>query len=164
MIRPPRRSNCPRNDESGEWVSSSTPRPSESCPPAADTESPELCHTLQKRGYGVIKALPIGNDPADLAATIAYEGRVDYFLFDTRCASYGGSGQAFDWSLLERYEGETPFLLSGGLRPESLDAIKAFHHPRLAGIDLNSGFESAPGIKDDQLLRTFIKQLKQQTL
>lgn len=127
-------------------------------------ESPELCHTLQKRGYGVIKALPIDNDPADLAATIAYEGRVDYFLFDTRCASYGGSGQAFDWSLLERYEGETPFLLSGGLRPESLDAIKAFHHPRLAGIDLNSGFESAPGIKDDQLLRTFIKQLKQQTL
>ena len=87
-----------------------------------------------------------------------------YFLFDTRCASYGGSGQAFDWSLLERYEGETPFLLSGGLRPESLDAIKAFHHPRLTGIDLNSGFESAPGIKDDQLLRTFIKQLKQQTL
>ena len=148
-IRPPKRSSYQRDDGSGEWVSSSTPRPSGSCPPVADTGS---------------KALPIDNDPADLAATIAYEGRVDYFLFDTRCASYGGSGQAFDWSLLERYEGETPFLLSGGLRPESLDAIKAFHHPRLAGIDLNSGFESAPGIKDDQLLRTFIKQLKQQTL
>lgn len=127
-------------------------------------ESPELCHTLQKRGYGIIKALPVGNDPADLAATAAYEGRVDYFLFDTRCAGYGGSGRAFDWSLLGCYEGETPFLLSGGIRPESLGAIKAFHHPRLAGVDLNSGFESAPGIKDDQLLRTFIEQLKQQTL
>lgn len=127
-------------------------------------ESPELCHTLQKRGYGVIKALPIGDDPTDLAATAAYEGRVDYFLFDTRCAGYGGSGQAFDWSLLARYEGETSFLLSGGLRPESLGALRAFQHPRLAGIDLNSGFESAPGIKDVQRLRTFIKQLKQQTL
>lgn len=127
-------------------------------------ESPELCHTLQKRGFGVIKAFPIGDDPADLAATAAYEGRVDYFLFDTRCAGYGGSGRPFDWSLLRRYEGETPFLLSGGLRPESLEALRTFQHPRLAGIDLNSGFESAPGVKDEQLLRTFIEQLKQQTL
>jgi phosphoribosylanthranilate isomerase len=121
-------------------------------------ESPELCHSLQKRGFALIKAFSIATRE-DLKRTAAYEGRTDYFLFDTACAGYGGSGKSFDWSLLEAYEGETPFLLSGGIHPGSLEAIRRFRHPRFAGIDLNSGFESAPGLKNIDKLTPFIRQL-----
>ena len=75
-------------------------------------------------------------------------------------SGYGGSGQSFDWNILNAYAGQTPFLLSGGIRPESMDALKAFRHPRWEGIDLNSGFESAPGMKDAQALARFIAEFK----
>lgn len=122
-------------------------------------ETPDECYTLRKRGYALIKALPIAQ-AEDLRATAGYEGRVDYLLFDTRCTDYGGSGQTFDWSLLHAYQGETPFLLSGGLRLESAEAILRFHHPRLAGIDLNSGFETRPGMKDIARLRDFLQIIR----
>ena len=123
------------------------------------SESPDTCYTLQKRGYAVIKAFPIASEE-DLQQTEAYEGRADYFLFDTKCSSYGGSGQAFDWQILAAYHGATPFLLSGGIRPESLEALLRFSHPRWAGIDLNSGFELRPGEKDIDRLRAFITSIK----
>lgn len=122
-------------------------------------ESPEACYELQKRGYAVIKAFSIASEE-DLAATIGYEGRVDYFLFDTKCNNYGGSGKQFDWSVLAAYIGQTPFLLSGGIQPESVEAIRNFRHPRFAGIDLNSGFETEPGIKNARQLKTFIEKIK----
>lgn len=122
-------------------------------------ESPETCYALHKRGYALIKAFSIA-DEDDLKSTCDYEGRVDYFLFDTKCSGYGGSGKAFDWSVLEAYKGETPFLLSGGICPESTEAIRHFHHPRLAGIDLNSGFETEPGLKNAERLKTFIDKIK----
>ena len=121
-------------------------------------ESPEDCHTLQKRGYSLIKAFPIATKE-DFEKTREYEGRVDYFLFDTRCEGYGGSGKRFDWSILTEYEGETPFLLSGGIRPENAEAIRNFRHPRFAGIDLNSGFEIEPGLKEVDKLKNFIQQI-----
>ena len=121
-------------------------------------ESPEDCHTLQKRGYSLIKAFPIASKE-DFKKTKEYEGRVEYFLFDTRCEGYGGSGKRFDWSILTEYKGETPFLLSGGIRPENAEAIRNFRHPRFAGIDLNSGFEIEPGLKDIDKLKNFIQQI-----
>lgn len=123
-------------------------------------ESPDTCYALHKRGYALIKAFPIST-ANDLKPTEAYEGSVDYFLFDTQCNGYGGSGQQFDWSLLSNYHGETPFLLSGGIHPQSMKAIRDFSHPRFAGIDLNSGFETAPGMKDIHSLTTFINKIKQ---
>lgn len=125
-------------------------------------ESPDDCYALQKRGIAVIKALPVASAD-DLATTADYEGRADYLLFDTKCSSFGGSGQRFDWSILSSYKGETPFLLSGGISPACLDLLLRFNHPRLAGIDLNSGFETAPGQKDVHRLELFIQQIKQQT-
>lgn len=122
-------------------------------------ESPDFCYALQKRGYALIKAFSIAT-AEDLAHTADYAGRVDYFLFDTKCAGYGGSGQRFDWSLLQDYQGETPFLLSGGIRPEMAADLQRFHHPRWAGIDLNSGFESAPGVKQAETLRSFQNNFK----
>lgn len=122
-------------------------------------ESPDVCHSLQKRGYSLIKAFPVAG-PDDLKQTREYEGRADYFLFDTKCESYGGSGRSFDWSVLETYRGATPFLLSGGINPGSLDAIRRFRHPSFAGVDLNSGFETEPGRKDVGKLHPFVRSLR----
>ena len=71
----------------------------------------------------------------------------------------GGSGVSFDWSLLESYQGKTPFLLSGGIGPESIPALKEFHHPKWVGIDLNSRFESDKAYKDVRLLKEFLSQI-----
>lgn len=122
-------------------------------------ESPDICFTLHKRGYAIIKAFSIATEE-DLKPVADYEGRADYFLFDTKCSSYGGSGKQFDWSVLSAYKGQTPFLLSGGINPDSVEALRNFSHPKLAGIDLNSGFETSPGMKDAEKLKTFIDKIK----
>lgn len=126
-------------------------------------ESPDTCYALQKRGLAVIKVFSIAT-AADLEVTRDYEGRADYFLFDTKCEGYGGSGRSFNWSVLSAYKGKTPFLLSGGLRPESLPALHQFTHPRFAGIDLNSGFEVAPANKDVDALLHFITNYKKKNM
>ena len=107
----------------------------------------------------IIKALSI-NTPEDIDKYKEYEGHVDMFLFDTKCDTVGGSGQHFDWSVLERYDGNTPFLLSGGIGPEDVEKVKSFHHPKCVGIDINSRFETEPAMKDVELLRTFVSQVK----
>lgn len=104
------------------------------------------------------KAISISNAD-DLAACKTYEDCVDAFVFDTRCASMGGSGKQFDWNMLDAYEGQKPFLLSGGIGPDDAPRIKTFRHPQCMGIDLNSRFEAAPGIKDIELLTAFLSQL-----
>ncbi|MBQ8443380.1 MAG: phosphoribosylanthranilate isomerase [Bacteroides sp.] len=126
-------------------------------------ESPEQCAALKAEGLQVIKAFSISQD-YDWKNTYIYKGVADYFLFDTACPSYGGSGRRFDWEVLKDYSDDTPFLLSGGIRPESLNDVLAFHHPMLAGIDLNSGFETSPGMKDVGLLNEFISNLKKESL
>jgi phosphoribosylanthranilate isomerase len=80
---------------------------------------------------------------------------VDYFLFDTRTEAHGGSGIAFDWELLKSYREEVPFFISGGIGPAEIEMIfKARQSfPGLIGIDVNSRFETAPGLKDISLLK-----------
>lgn len=119
-------------------------------------ETPEYLRQL--RGCKIIKALSI-NSPNDVERYKYYEGLADYFLFDTRCATVGGSGTQFDWSLLSAYCGQTPFLLSGGIGPEDAEQVRTFRHPHLAGIDLNSRFESAPAHKDIQKLKQFLHEI-----
>lgn len=126
-------------------------------------ESPDLCYSLQKRGFGVIKAFPVATKE-DLDKTAEYNGRADYFLFDTKCEGYGGSGQRFDWDVLAAYQGETPFFLSGGLKPSCLGNLKSFFHPLLVGIDLNSGFEHAPAHKNAAALTDFIAKYKNKNM
>jgi phosphoribosylanthranilate isomerase len=107
----------------------------------------------------VIKAISV-SVAADLAAAQDYQTHVDYVLFDTRCAGYGGSGEQFDWNILSHYRGNTPFLLSGGIAPESAEALLDFKHTSFAGIDLNSRFEIAPALKDIAVLDSFIQKFK----
>ena len=106
----------------------------------------------------IIKALNIATT-TDLEATKHYEGIVDYFLFDTKGKMVGGNGEKFDWSVLEAYTGNTPFLLSGGIGPDDAERVKAFNHPKCIGIDLNSKFELSPALKDVNKLQEFIKEL-----
>ncbi len=121
-------------------------------------ESPEQCTLLREAGYPVLKAISVAS-ATDIERTKAYEGHVDYFLFDTSCKGYGGSGKRFDWTVLEHYKGTTPFLLSGGIAPDSMDDLKQFHHPQWVGIDLNSGFETAPARKNVAALKAFLDEI-----
>ena len=123
-------------------------------------EAPSLCAALRARGLTVIKAFPVATEES-LAATVRYAGACDYFLFDTPTALRGGSGRPFRWELLQAYAGPVPFLLSGGLSPAALPALCAFRHPCWAGVDLNSGFELAPGRKDAARLALFIHSLRE---
>lgn len=124
------------------------------------TESPEYCRSLRSSGLHLIKAFSISL-PKDMLVISAYKGLCDYYLFDTKTPQYGGSGNQFDWNLLHRYNGNTPFLLSGGINPYSVKAIREFHHPKLAGIDINSRFETAPGIKDVERIEKFVQELRE---
>jgi phosphoribosylanthranilate isomerase len=122
-------------------------------------ESPEFCARLRERdGLRVIKAFGVA-DEASFGQVSGYESACDLFLFDTRTPGRGGSGQRFDWSLLDSYQGKTRFLLSGGLGPESAEALRKLQAPLLAGLDLNSRFETAPGIKDPRQLELFLEEL-----
>lgn len=119
-------------------------------------ETPEFLKALKP--LILVKAFNIASTN-DLKQTEAYDGIADYFLFDTKGKVVGGNGEKFDWSVLSSYQGSTPFLLSGGIGPEDAESVKSFHHPKCIGIDLNSRFEIAPGLKDINKLATFIKQL-----
>ena len=119
-------------------------------------ESRAYC--AQLKGLKLIKAISVSGED-DIATYKTYEGLVDYFLFDTKCPSVGGSGQQFDWTVLADYVGETPFLLSGGIGPDDAKRVKASHHSKCIGIDLNSRFEIAPGVKDINKLKDFLNAL-----
>ncbi len=121
-------------------------------------ESSELCEDIRSCGLRVIRALGIaGPDDARRAETFT---AADLLLFDTPSPAHGGTGQRFNWQALAAYCGKVPFLLSGGLGPEAADDLLAFSHPMMAGVDLNSRFETAPGMKDTAALAQFIAKLK----
>ena len=124
------------------------------------TDSIRSLRSLCGDVISIIKAFNIATKE-DLNATTPYAGLVDYFLFDTKGPSVGGNGEKFDWSVLEAYNGDTPFLLSGGIGPDDAGRILDYHHPKCIGIDLNSRFEIEPGIKDITKLKTFLNYGKQ---
>lgn len=125
------------------------------------SESRELCEQLREANgdIKIIKAISVSN-VGDIQKYKEYVGAVDYFLFDTKCKTVGGSGQQFDWQVLDEYDGDVPFLLSGGIGPEDAFRIRTFHHSQCVGIDLNSRFEIEPGIKDVEKLNKFLNEIK----
>ena len=128
-------------------------------------EEPTLIRNLRstidpdlRRGIQIWKAISI-MDRNSIAIYKQYEDCVDAFVFDTKCTCVGGSGKQFDWSVLDGYDGEKPFLLSGGIGPDDAARIRDFKHPKMMGIDLNSRFETEPGMKNVELLKQFLTQL-----
>lgn len=124
-------------------------------------ESPELCDDLSTE-VEVIKAFRISGTENIDQLIAPYDAVCDYYLFDTGGLqeSLGGTGKQFDWSLLGKAKIEKPFFLSGGIGPEDAARIKAFKHPDLFGVDINSRFETAPGVKDMKLVLQFKQGLK----
>lgn len=119
-------------------------------------EKPTVCKRLREEGYEVIKAFSIASE-SDFEKIWAYEDVVDYYLFDTKTPGYGGSGQEFDWHLILRQPIRKPWFLSGGISPENIASaaqIGAYV------LDLNSKFETSPGIKDYRRLQAALASLK----
>lgn len=121
-------------------------------------ESPEFCLQVAEQ-RPVIKAFGV-NEVFSFDKVKDFTNCADYFLFDNKTPGYGGSGNKFDWGKLMEYKGKIPFLLSGGIKPNDISEILKINHPALAGIDINSGFESRPGIKDLNAIKEMMKLIR----
>jgi phosphoribosylanthranilate isomerase len=125
------------------------------------SELPGYCLKLKKRGITVIKAFLITED-FDFECIKSYEPCCDYYLFDTAGLTVGGTGIKFNWDLINQYKGSKPFFLSGGIGASDCHSIRNILHPELFAVDVNSGFETKPGIKDILKVSTFINELRTQ--
>ncbi len=136
------------------------------------SESPEFCAELKILFAGMetlelIKVFSVKED-FDFSRLNDYEGIVDFFLFDTKGKNKGGNGVTFDWGILKDYSSSTPFFLSGGIGPEEAEEIgklKEYFRQQgkeelLHAIDINSKFETEPGLKDVARLKKFKNKLK----
>jgi phosphoribosylanthranilate isomerase len=125
-------------------------------------ETPEMCQDLSE-DVEVIKAFRIEDSSADIDKIVEpYDAVCDYYLFDTAGLkeSFGGTGKQFDWSILNKAKIEKPFFLSGGIGPDDAAKVKAFKHPDFFAIDVNSKFETEPGVKDMAALLKFMQAFK----
>jgi len=120
-------------------------------------ETPRQCRELRDEGLILIKALGGGKDTKFPAQ--AYRGTVDYLLWDSSSEAYGGTGRKFDWSLIDE-SSEIPFLLSGGIGPGDAVQLNKNNFRTIAGVDVNSRFESSPGVKDIGQLEIFINTIR----
>lgn len=123
-------------------------------------ETFEFCEKLKKEGLKIIKVFSVDNS-FDFSATINFEGIADYFLFDTKAeGGYGGHGKAFDWNILDKYLGETPFLLAGGISLENWGDLDKIKNKNFVGIDVNSKFEISPANKNIEALKELFEKIR----
>lgn len=122
-------------------------------------ESPDECLEVRATGVETIKAFGI-SEGFDWNRLADYVDTVDYFLFDTKTADHGGSGRTFDWELLWQYTLDKPYFLSGGLELDNLRQALALGDERLYALDINSKFESQPGLKDITLLKKAFQTIR----
>jgi phosphoribosylanthranilate isomerase len=112
----------------------------------------------QRFGRPVMKAVPVATS-ADLAVLPGYAAVADRILFDARAPKDatrpGGLGEPFDWHLLENLDLKLPYMVSGGLHADNL--AEALRVTRAGGVDVSSGVESAPGAKDPEMIKAFIR-------
>lgn len=125
-------------------------------------ETPELCHKIETELVKVIKALSLDNK-FNFNILELYKNSCSYFLFDTKGKQYGGNGVTFDWNILKNYSLEKPYFLSGGIGIENTEELKEFLQKEYAencyAIDLNSKFETEPGMKNPKKINDFINKL-----
>ncbi len=122
-------------------------------------ETKTYCRELHALNYIVIKSFRMVDD-FDFSICKAYEEGCHYFLFDTHTNEFGGSGKKFNWNLLEAYDLDVPFFLSGGIDETDAGILRNISHPKFFAVDINSRFEISPGYKDEKKISTFIEQLK----
>lgn len=129
-------------------------------------ETPEYCNQLRNsklvskfHSIEIFKAFSVDDD-FDFSKTDAYQKDCDYLLFDTKGKDYGGNGVKFNWEVLKKYQGEAPFLLSGGISKVDAEEVKKITHPSFAGVDINSGFEIEPALKNIEDIKEFKQNLE----
>jgi len=122
-------------------------------------ETPDYVSRIKDSGTCVIKVFHMGKT-FDWNLTKDFSTKADFFLFDTSTQQFGGSGQKFDWAMLDNYHDETPFFLSGGIDIDDIPDINKLNHPQIWGIDINSRMESSPAFKNINRIQTFINELK----
>jgi phosphoribosylanthranilate isomerase len=127
-------------------------------------ETPKYCEKIANY-VTVVKAFRLREDDNVLWKVKDYMDIADMFLFDTEGAGYGGTGKKFDWNTLKGLNIGKPFFLSGGIGPDDIEKLHEFTQDPVAkdlfSIDVNSRFETSPGIKDMDKLREFIAAVKQ---
>ena len=121
-------------------------------------ESPQFCKELSNH-YKIIKAFNIKPN-FDFEKLKSYENYCELFLFDAFGKKAGGNGTTFNWELLQKYQGNLSFLLSGGINKTMVTEIKKIRHPKCLGIDINSGFELEPALKDINTINLFYNELQ----
>ena len=125
-------------------------------------ESASFCTEIKLLNVEIIKVFSIDTN-FDFSVLEEFLPMVDYFLFDTKGKLPGGNGFTFDWKILENYPLEKPFFLSGGIGVNEIEAIKDFQKTKVAekciAIDVNSQFETKPGLKNTIELEKFKKLL-----
>lgn len=122
------------------------------------SESVEQCNVLRGAGLTLIKVFSVSYG-FDFNVTKPYIPAVDYFLFDTKGKYYGGNANTFDWEILKRYDQEIPFFLSGGLSPENVREVASMEGMNLYALDVNSGVEDTPGMKNIEKIETLLTRL-----
>lgn len=127
-------------------------------------ETPKYCEKIADY-VTVVKAFRLREDDNVLWKVKDYQDVADMFLFDTEGAGYGGTGRKFDWKMLHGLNIRKPFFLSGGIESDDTNKLKDFVKDPVAhdlfSIDVNSKFETSPGVKDMDKLRDFITTIKQ---
>jgi len=123
------------------------------------SETPEKVAEIKSRyGLPVMKAFAI-RTLEDMAASLKYSNVADILLFDAKPPKGsdlpGGNGVSFDWSLLANFNTEAPIMLSGGLNADNIIEALSIAHPE--GVDISSGVESSPGVKDVELISQFLQ-------
>jgi len=121
-------------------------------------ESPEFCQAFVNKNIETIKAFGF-DESFDFNSLNAYQEVCDYFLFDTKAPSHGGTGLKFDWNILQKYNGTKAFFLSGGITNNDVDSIKQLQSLPIHCIDINSKFELSPAIKDIININNFVETL-----
>ncbi|HKR87682.1 MAG TPA: phosphoribosylanthranilate isomerase [Phenylobacterium sp.] len=125
-------------------------------------ESPARTREIGARtGVGLIKALPVG-EAADFVAAAAYEGLVEHLMFEAKppkdAALPGGSGRTFDWALAAGRRFQRPWFLAGGLDPWNVAEAASLSGAPL--VDVSSGVERGPGLKDPALIKAFLDAVR----
>ncbi|MBN2519205.1 MAG: phosphoribosylanthranilate isomerase [Bacteroidales bacterium] len=122
-------------------------------------ETPDFCKNVKESNISIIKSFSI-NERFNFKIMENYKEYCDFFLFDTFTIYFGGSGEKFNWEILKNYDNEIPVFLSGGISPDDIDAIDKLTWLNIHAVDINSKFETEPGLKNIEKVQQFIKAVR----
>jgi phosphoribosylanthranilate isomerase len=126
-------------------------------------EPVEQCQELKRSNVKIIKVFAVDSE-MNFSQTKSFHGTCDFFLFDTKGKYYGGNAHTFNWTVLTKYDQKTPFFLSGGINPDNVMNVKKLEGMNLHAIDINSGVEASPGVKDVRQISRLKNILVRKTL